>query len=621
MTGGAPYLEMWYYASEETAPAHGLSRRSARPTPRHGFRHRRSQLPRAGALVTGPAVPIAEFVKTHKRFWLYSFGSTWAERTLRLSGATLTLWGREAPPMASSTKSGCRTDGLAGSPSLRRGTETAVESAPSARRIGGPRCYGICSRSGPTTSSCVATTLILVITRGARRTRRPSPARCSARSPMPAAARSQARRSPPPKRKRTSSVQRPRTRPATTLFASLLNGTYAVETELQGFKKVVRPGVKVDVNTTIRVDMKLEVGQMNEAVSVVGRVAAPPDRPDRHRPPHRVEDGDRHPAHLQPQLPEHPRHRPGLHASAPRALAVLQLAGLAGGRGERTAAARQQHAHRGARQQPQDRAAAGDHPGRRRARNGQRLDQQLRRGVRPVGRRGDQRHAQVGHQRSAGQRVLLRQHRRDDGQRSAHAASKRRPSSPTAAPRSAARSCATSCSSSATTSARSTTAATSSAPRSRRMAMRNGDFSAVAQRIYDPFTGNVDGTGRVAFANNQIPQDRISPIARRLLAFLPEPNFAGATLGQNNYREGADARKDHRRLRRQGQSHAERAGSDVVPRELHAAGGVRSRASTASTAAPPTAASPAPAPTPAAARRSTGRGSSAPRPCSTCAAA
>ena len=32
---------------------------------------------------------------------------------------------------------------------------------------------------------------------------------------------------------------------------------------------MVRPGVKVDVNTTIRVDMKLEVGQMTEAVSVV----------------------------------------------------------------------------------------------------------------------------------------------------------------------------------------------------------------------------------------------------------------------------------------------------------------------------------------------------------------
>ena len=50
-------------------------------------------------------------------------------------------------------------------------------------------------------------------------------------------------------------------------------------------------------------------------------------------------------------------------------------------------------------------------------------------------------------------------------------------------------------------------------------------------------TGAVNGTGRTAFANNQIPQDRISPIARRLIALIPEPNIAGAPLGQNNYQK------------------------------------------------------------------------------------
>ncbi len=69
------------------------------------------------------------------------------------------------------------------------------------------------------------------------------------------------------------------------------------------------------------------------------------------------------------------------------------------------------------------------------------------------------------------------------------------------------------------------------------MAMRNGDFSAVPTGIYDPTTGAVNGTGRTAFANNQIPQNRISPIARRLLGFIPEPNIAGAPLGQNNYQK------------------------------------------------------------------------------------
>ncbi len=64
--------------------------------------------------------------------------------------------------------------------------------------------------------------------------------------------------------------------------------------------------------------------------------------------------------------------------------------------------------------------------------------------------------------------------------------------------------------------------------------MRNGDFSEVASKIYDPLTGDIGGNNRVAFTNNQIPQGRISPISRRLLAFIPEPNLV-APLGQNNY--------------------------------------------------------------------------------------
>src|SRR5690349_2407178 len=52
------------------------------------------------------------------------------------------------------------------------------------------------------------------------------------------------------------------------IFSSLVNGRYTVTAELQGFKKVVHQNVKVDVNTTIRVDMTLEVGAMTEAVQV-----------------------------------------------------------------------------------------------------------------------------------------------------------------------------------------------------------------------------------------------------------------------------------------------------------------------------------------------------------------
>jgi len=65
-------------------------------------------------------------------------------------------------------------------------------------------------------------------------------------------------------------------------------------------------------------------------------------------------------------------------------------------------------------------------------------------------------------------------------------------------------------------------------------AYRTGDFSASPTRIYDPLTGNADGTGRTPFLNNIIPADRISPIARAILANLPAPNI-DAVPGLPNY--------------------------------------------------------------------------------------
>jgi hypothetical protein len=62
-----------------------------------------------------------------------------------------------------------------------------------------------------------------------------------------------------------------------------------------------------------------------------------------------------------------------------------------------------------------------------------------------------------------------------------------------------------------------------------------GDFSKVPTKIYDPATGNPDGTGRTQFAGNIIPASRISPIAKKLLSFLQPPNIAGAALGNQNY--------------------------------------------------------------------------------------
>ncbi|MBA3439086.1 MAG: TonB-dependent receptor [Pyrinomonadaceae bacterium] len=68
---------------------------------------------------------------------------------------------------------------------------------------------------------------------------------------------------------------------------------------------------------------------------------------------------------------------------------------------------------------------------------------------------------------------------------------------------------------------------------------QNGDFRNAPTRIYDPATGNPDGTGRQQISCNGVLNvicpNRISPIARRILSFIPAPNIAGAALGQNNF--------------------------------------------------------------------------------------
>jgi hypothetical protein len=63
-------------------------------------------------------------------------------------------------------------------------------------------------------------------------------------------------------------------------------------------------------------------------------------------------------------------------------------------------------------------------------------------------------------------------------------------------------------------------------------AVRAGDLSVSTAPIYDPFTGAANGTGRTQFAGNVIPADRMDPTARQLLGMLPLPNLPGET---NNY--------------------------------------------------------------------------------------
>ena len=60
-------------------------------------------------------------------------------------------------------------------------------------------------------------------------------------------------------------------------------------------------------------------------------------------------------------------------------------------------------------------------------------------------------------------------------------------------------------------------------------AQRAGDFSGFGTTIYDPATGNADGSGRTAFPGNIIPANRISSIAQQLQSRLPLPNGSGTS--------------------------------------------------------------------------------------------
>jgi hypothetical protein len=61
---------------------------------------------------------------------------------------------------------------------------------------------------------------------------------------------------------------------------------------------------------------------------------------------------------------------------------------------------------------------------------------------------------------------------------------------------------------------------------------RAGNFSAYGTTIYNPATGNADGTGRLPFAGNVIPTSMLSPQALAVQNYLPLPNLSGLS---NNY--------------------------------------------------------------------------------------
>src|SRR5438094_4817643 len=80
--------------------------------------------------------------------------------------------------------------------------------------------------------------------------------------------------------------------------------------------------------------------------------------------------------------------------------------------------------------------------------------------------------------------------------------------------------------------------------------IRNGDFSSLipagtncnvtpmAGCLYDPNTGNADGTGRTAFPGNIIPANRLDPAALKMASLIPTPNVGNPndpTNISNNY--------------------------------------------------------------------------------------
>ncbi len=54
------------------------------------------------------------------------------------------------------------------------------------------------------------------------------------------------------------------------IFSNLKDGVYRVTAELTGFKKAIREDVAVQVNATVRIDLRMEIGAVTESVTVTG---------------------------------------------------------------------------------------------------------------------------------------------------------------------------------------------------------------------------------------------------------------------------------------------------------------------------------------------------------------
>jgi hypothetical protein len=75
---------------------------------------------------------------------------------------------------------------------------------------------------------------------------------------------------------------------------------------------------------------------------------------------------------------------------------------------------------------------------------------------------------------------------------------------------------------------------------------RAGDFSqsfnAAGEQlqIFDPLTGDANGNGRTQFPGNVIPANRLNPVAVKMLSYLPQPTSDVARTGVNNFASVAE---------------------------------------------------------------------------------
>ena len=57
------------------------------------------------------------------------------------------------------------------------------------------------------------------------------------------------------------------------IFPDVPPGTYSVSAELTGFKKMTRPGIELQINTSPRVDLTLQPGNVTEVIEVSAQAA------------------------------------------------------------------------------------------------------------------------------------------------------------------------------------------------------------------------------------------------------------------------------------------------------------------------------------------------------------